>query len=391
MKVALVHDWLTGMRGGERVLERVARMWREAPIYTLVWRRGSVSRELESHPIVTSFLQHLPGGVRHYRWYLPLFPTAIESFDFSGYDVLISTSHAVAKAAITPPGAFHFCYVHTPMRYVWDLEQQYFPPGRFPWPLSWAVRRICARLRAWDVETLGRAHALVANSAHVAGRIRRHYGRDAEIIWPPVDLARFEPASGLARDGYLFAGAFAPNKRGDLAAEACRRLGRKLVVVGRGPEERAIRRLAPADTEFHGWVSDEELPRVYARAQALLFPGEEDFGLMPIEAMASGCPVIALARGGALETVGRGAAPETLARAAAGGVERVPGGVLFGTETVKGLVEAMLLAERERFDPVALRAQAEPFAAEAFDTRFRAAFERAYAAWKGGAPSMTSR
>ena len=157
MKVALVHDWLTGMRGGERVLERVARMWPEAPIYTLVWRRGSVSRELESHPIVTSFLQHLPGGVRHYRWYLPLFPTAIESFDFSGYDVLISTSHAVAKAAITPPGAFHFCYVHTPMRYVWDLEQQYFPPGRFPWPLSWAVPADLRRADgAGDVVVAGR-------------------------------------------------------------------------------------------------------------------------------------------------------------------------------------------------------------------------------------------
>lgn len=389
MKVALVHDWLTGMRGGERMLERVARMWPEAPIYTLVWKPGSVSPALESHPIVTSFLQHLPGGVRHYRWYLPLFPRAIESFDFSGYDVLISTSHAVAKAAIPAPGAFHFCYVHTPMRYVWDLESQYFPPGRFPWPLSWAVRRIAARLRAWDVKTLDRVNALVTNSGHVAGRIRRHYGRNAEVIGGPVDLARFEPASG-PRAGYLFAGAFAPNKRGDLAADACRQLGRRLVVVGRGPEERTLRRLAPADTEFRGWVSDEELPGVYARAQALLFPGEEDLGLMPIEAMASGCPVIALARGGALETVGRGAAPEALARAVAGGVARVPGGVLFGTETVEGLIEAMRLAERERFDPAALRAQAEPFSAEAFDLRFRAAFERAYAEWKAGASARPS-
>ena len=384
MKVALIHDWLTGMRGGERMLERVARMWPEAPIYTLVWGRGSVSPALESHPIVTSFLQRLPGALRLYRWYLPLFPAAIESFDFSGYDVLISTSHAAAKAAIPPPGAFHFCYVHTPMRYVWDLEDQYFPPGRFPWPLSWAVRRTCAWLRVWDVATLDRVHAMVTNSEHIADRIRRHYGRSAEVIGGPVDLTRFEPANG-PREGYLFAGAFAPYKRGELAAEACRRLGRKLVIVGRGPEERTLRAVAPPDTEFRGWVSDEDLPGVYARAQALLFPGEEDLGLMPIEAMASGCPVIALARGGALETVGRGAPPETLARAAAGGVERVPGGVLFGTQTVEGLVEAMRLAERERFDPAALRAQAEPFAAEAFDRRFRAAFERAYAEWKAGA------
>ena len=381
MKVALVHDWLTGMRGGERMLERVARMWPGAPIHTLVWRRGAVSRELESHPIVTSFLQRVPGGVARYRWFLPLFPRAIESFDFSGYDVLISTSHAVAKSAIPPPGAFHFSYVHTPMRYVWDLEEQYFPPGRFPWPLSWYVRRTCARLREWDVATLDRVHALVTNSQHVADRIRRHYGREAEVIWGPADLARFPLAAG-PRDYYLFAGAFAPNKRGDLAVEACRRLGRRLVVVGSGQEERALRRLAPPGTEFRGWVAEDELPRVYAGARALLFPGEEDLGLMPIEAMASGTPVVALARGGAVETVGRGADPAALARAQAGGAARVPGGVLFGTQSVDGLVEALRVFEAERFEPAALRAQTAPFSAEAFDARFREAFERAYGAWR---------
>jgi glycosyltransferase involved in cell wall biosynthesis len=390
MKVALVHDWLTGMRGGERMLERVARMWPEAPIYTLVWRRGAVSGAIESHPIVTSFLQHLPAGVAHYRWYLPLFPRAIESFDFRGYDVLVSTSHAVAKGAIPPPGTFHFCYVHTPMRYVWDLEDQYFPPGRFPWPLSWFVRRTCARLRAWDVATLERVHALVTNSQHVADRIRRHYGREAEVIGGPADLSRFGGAAGppgpgpgtaQARGYYLLAGAFAPNKRGDLAVEACRRLGRRLVVVGSGQEERTLRRLAAPGTEFRGWVDDEELPGVYAGARALLFPGEEDLGLMPIESLASGTPVIAFGRGGALETVGRGASPEALARVAAGGVARVPGGVLFGTQSADGVAAAIGLFERERFEPAALRALAEPFASERFDTRFREAFERAHSAW----------
>jgi glycosyltransferase involved in cell wall biosynthesis len=381
MKVALVHDWLTGMRGGERMLERVARMWPDAPIYTLVWRRGSVSQSLESHPVVTSFLQHLPAGISHYRWYLPLFPRAIESFDLAGYDVLISTSHAVAKSAIPAPGAFHFCYVHTPMRYVWDLEEQYFPPARFAWPASWYVRRTCARLREWDVLTLPRVHAMVTNSRHVAERIRRHWGREAEVIWGPVDLARFAPAAG-PRDYYLLAGAFAPNKRGDLAVESCRRLNRRLVAVGGGQEERALRWQAPPQTEFRGWVSDEELSAVYAGARALLFPGEEDFGLMPLEAMASGCPVIAYARGGAVETVGRGAAPEALARVNAGGAARVPGGVLFGTQTVDGLIEAIELFERERFEPRELRELAEPFGAEAFDRRFREAFERAYAAWR---------
>jgi glycosyltransferase involved in cell wall biosynthesis len=400
MKVAIVHDWLTGMRGGERMLERVALMWPEAPIHTLVWKRGSVSPVIESHPIVTSFLQRLPGAGRIYRWFLPLFPRAIESFDFRGYDVLISTSHAVAKGAIPPPGAFHFCYIHTPMRYAWDLEDQYFPPGRFPWPLSWFVRRTCARLRAWDVATLDRVHALVTNSRHVADRIHRHYGREAEVIGGPADLSRFAPSADSpgavpgaapARGYYLLAGAFAPNKRGDLAVAACRRLGRRLVVVGSGPEERTLRRLAPPGTEFRGWVGDEELPGLYAHARALLFPGEEDLGLMPVESLASGTPVVAFGRGGALETVGRGAGPEALARVAAGGVARVPGGVLFGTQTVAGLAGAIEALERERFDPAALRERALPFAAEEFDRRFRAAFERAHAAWNAGADQALTR
>ena len=387
MKVALVHDWLTGMRGGERVLERIAAMYPGAPIHTLVWKRGSVSPALESHPIVTSFLQRLPGAEQCYRWFLPLFPRAIESFDLSGFDLVISTSHAVAKGAVTPPGAFHLSYIHTPMRYVWDLERDYFPPGRFPWPLSWYVRRTCARLRAWDRATSGRPDALLANSRHVAARIRTHWGREAEVVHPPVDVDRFHLTEG-ARDHYLLAGAFAPYKRSDLALEACTRLGRRVLVAGSGPEEARLRRLAPPGTEFRGWVGDEQIGAVYAGAKALLFPGEEDFGIMPVEALASGTPVIAFGRGGALETVGRGASPEALAGVAAGGVARVPGGVLFGTQTVAGLTEAIERFEGERFDPAELRALSLPFAAEGFDRNFREAFERAHAAWRrGGAAS----
>ncbi|HEY3215462.1 MAG TPA: glycosyltransferase [Candidatus Eisenbacteria bacterium] len=380
MKVALVHDWLTGMRGGERVLERIARRHPDAPIYTLVWKRGSVSRAIESHPIRTSFLQKLPAAVRRYRWYLPLFPSAIERFDLVGFDVVISTSHAVAKGVRVPRGTFHLCYVHTPMRYVWELEPEYFPPGRFPWPLSWYVRRTCARLRRWDVATSGRPQVLLANSAHVAARIRRHYGRAAEVVHPPVDLRRFTAAQG-PRDRYLVAGAFAPYKRCDLAIEACRRLGRHLLVVGSGQEEKRLRSLAGGEVEFRGWASDEELARLLAGARALLFTGEEDFGIVPVEALASGCPVVALGRGGALETVGRGAPEESLRRVAAGGVSRVPGGVLFGTQSVERLIEAMRLFESLSFEPAALASLAQPFAAEAFDRRFQAAFERGYREW----------
>ncbi len=390
MKVALVHDWLTGMRGGERVLERIAAMHPQAPVYTLVWRPGSVSRALESHPIVTSFLQRLPGAERRYRWYLPLFPRAIEAFDLSSYELVLSTSHAVAKGVRTRPGTFHLSYVHTPMRYVWDLESAYFPAGRFPWPLSRYVRRTCARLRAWDRATSGRPQALLANSRHVAERIRRHWGREAEVVYPPVDLDRFREAqrariaagpSPATRDHYLLAGAFAPYKRSDLALEACGRLERRLLIVGSGQEEGRLRRLAPPGTRFRGWLGDDEIGAAYAGARALLFPGEEDFGIMPVEALASGTPVIAFGRGGALETVGRGASPEALARVLAGGVARVPGGVLFGTQSVAGLMEAIELFERETFDPRELRELALPFSAEEFDRRFRAACERAYSEW----------
>jgi glycosyltransferase involved in cell wall biosynthesis len=348
-----------------------------------VWNRGSVSATIESHPIHTSFLQGMPAVASHYRWYLPWFPAAIERFRLTGFDAVISTSHAVARAVPTPEGTFHMSYIHTPMRYVWDLEREYFPPGRFPWPVSWYVRSTCARLRAWDAATSDRPDALVTNSAHVAARIARHYRRQAEVIYGPVDLERFTPATG-ARTYDLVVGAFAPNKRVDLALEAVARLGRTLVVAGSGPGAERLRRAAAPGTRFAGWVNDQELALLYAGARALIFPGEEDFGLVPIEAMASGCPVVAYGRGGALETVGRGAPPDVLARVAAGGVEVVPGGVLFGTQSVDALTEALTLLDRTPFDPLALRRLAEPFDGAAFDRRFKDAFDRAYAAWQAG-------
>ncbi|MEO5618757.1 MAG: glycosyltransferase [Candidatus Eisenbacteria bacterium] len=381
MRVALVHDWLTGMRGGEKVLERLCLLFPDAPVYTLLWNRGSVSGTIESHRIRTSFLQHLPDAGRRYRWFLPLFPRAIESLRLDPADVVISTSHAAAKSVIPPAGAFHLSYLHTPMRYIWELEHEYFPPGRFPWPLSWYVRATCARLRRWDVATADRAHAMLANSAHVASRIARHYGRNAEVVHPPVDLERFTPREG-PREYYLLAGAMAPYKNGELAVAACERLGRRLIVVGTGPEERKLRALAGGQVEFRGWVSDPEMAELYSGARGLLFPGEEDFGIIPVEAMASGCPVVALARGGALETVGRGAPAEALNRVAQGGVGIVPGGALFGEPSVESLIAAIRLIEERPPAPDTLRAVAEPFAAERFDAEFLSAFDRALAAWR---------
>jgi glycosyltransferase involved in cell wall biosynthesis len=391
-RVALVHDWLTGMRGGEKVLERLCGLFPGAPIHTLVWNRGSVSGAIESHPIRTSFLQGMPNAAQAYRWYLPLFPSAIEGFDLGEFDVVVSSSHAVAKGVRPREGAFHLSYVHTPMRYVWDLETQYFPPGRFPWPASAYVRATCARLRRWDRATNDRVHAILCNSAHVAERIRRHWGREARVVHPPADVARFRlPDAPGERDYYLLAGALAPYKRGDLAIEACRTLGRRLVVVGSGPMAATLRRGAGPGIEFRGWASDDELARLLHGARALLFPGEEDFGIVPVEAMASGCPVIAFGRGGALETVGRGAEPEALARVGRGGVAVVPGGVLFGEPNAPCLIAAIGQLEATRFEPAGLRARAGGFAPERFDREFSAAFAEAYASWgaRGGAPAAS--
>jgi glycosyltransferase involved in cell wall biosynthesis len=375
VKIAIVHDWLTGMRGGERTLERMCRLFPDADLHALVWNPGSVSESIERHRISTSFLQRLPLAGRLYRWYLPLFPMAIERVDLSGYDAVISSTHAVAGGVRAPKGAFHLSYVYTPMRYIWELEETYFPPGRFPWPLSAYVRATCARLREWDVRASRRPDVMVAISEHVAGRIRRHYARDAEVVYPPVELSRFSPGS-RSGDYDLLAGAFAPYKRGDLAIEACRRLGRRLVVVGSGQEEARLRANAGPGVQFLGWVPEEKLPRLYRDARCLIFPGEEDFGIVPVEAMASGCPVVALARGGALETVGRGMGHDAKEALAGGRPAAVPGGVLFSDQSVDGVVEALEMVSSARFDPAQLAAQSRPFGAQAFDAGFLSAFER---------------
>jgi len=373
MKVALVHDWLTGMRGGEHVLEVLCELFPEAPVHTLLWIRGTVSPAIESRRIVTSALQWMPGSARHYRRYLPIFPLFIRSFDLSPYDLVISTSHCAAKGVRVGDHALHISYLHAPMRYVWDKYFDYFTgedrPTRGPNPIIDVTLNL---LRKWDYRTSGRVDHYLANSINIARKIEAFYGREAEVIYPPVDCRRFRVGEGTG-EYYLYVGAFVPYKRVELAVEACRMLGRPLVVVGGGPQAKDIREVAKGAPwiRFLGWQQHEDLAIHYSRCLALLFPADEDFGIVPLEAMASGRPVVAYGRGGALETVAAGEEIIELKDPV-----RVAGGVLFPEQSVESLMDGIRLLESESFDPLLLRRRAEEFDREIFKEKLRGVIER---------------
>ncbi|MCK4304223.1 MAG: glycosyltransferase [Candidatus Eisenbacteria sp.] len=353
MRVALVHDWLTGMRGGEKCLEVFCQLYPDAPIYTLVHRPGTVSEQIERHRIVTSFLQRAPFGKSRYQRYLPLFPAAIERFDLRGYDLVLSSSHAVAKGVVVHPGTQHVCYCHTPMRYVWLAYEQYFGSGRYRFPASWLLPSVATWLRMWDRTTAAGVDRFIANSQNVASRIRRYYGREAQVVHPWVDTGAFTPDASVEReDFYLVISALVPYKRLDLAIEAAREMGRELVVIGSGVERKRLERLAGSSARFSGWLPSEQLLNVLRRTRALLFPGEEDFGIVPLEAMACGTPVVAYGVGGALETVVDGQT-----------------GVFFRQQTAKSLVRALRRLDALDLSPAAARRRAEQFSRERFRTR----------------------
>jgi glycosyltransferase involved in cell wall biosynthesis len=356
-RVVLVHDWLTGMRGGEKCLEPLCRRWPGARLYTLLHKRGSVSSAIESVRITPSPLNRLPKVERYYRFLLPVMPF-VAGWRITGADLVVSLSHAVAKSARPPKGAPHVCYCFTPMRYAWHMKDAYFrTTGLLGRLKARAIDTLLARIRTWDRRTAERVSHFVAISNTVRDRIRDCYGRDAVVIYPPVDTDFYTPSNQPREDFYLVVSALAPYKRFDLAIEACTRLGKKLVVIGSGQHAAKLKAAAGPNVSFLGWQPDEVIRDHLRRAKALLFPGEEDFGIVPLEAQACGCPVIGFARGGLTETVRPlGTASE-------------PTGVFFAEQAPDAAAEAIERFERDadRFDPRAARRQAVMFRKERFE------------------------
>jgi glycosyltransferase involved in cell wall biosynthesis len=347
MRVAIVHYWLVGMRGGEKVLEGLCELFPSADIFTHVYEADQVSPTIRNRTVRTTFIQNLPRARLWYKYYLPLMPLALEQLDLRGYDLIISSESGPAKGVLAPVGAPHICYCHTPMRYIWNLYTDYLsgagPLRRIamPWLAHW--------LRQWDVTSAARVDRFVANSRTTAARIKRYYGRESVVVYPPVDLDSFAIVDDIG-DFFLFVGELVPYKRPELAVEACSRLGLPLVVIGGGEMLEELRRRAGPTVRVLGRQPFDVLKDHLQRCRALIFPGEEDFGIVPVEALACGRPVVALARGGALETAGV-----------------APGCVLFDEPSVEGLVDALRrLDRRPSVPPRALREFAQRFSRERF-------------------------
>ncbi len=365
MKIAIIHDWLTGMRGGEKCLEVFCELFPEADLFTLLYIKGSVSPVIEKMNIQTSFLQHLPFLRERYRFYLPLYPSAIENLNIKEYDLVLSISHAVAKGAIPGPDALHIAYILTPMRYVWDMYHEYFGDehrARLTKPL---IPMLANYLRLWDIASNNRVDHLICISNYVAKRIRKYYQRDAEVIHPPVDIEKFHTAN-QTDDFYLIVSALSPYKRLDLAISAFNQLKKPLVIIGKGQEEKTLKGSANSNIEFLGWQPDEVLAEYYRKCKALIFPGEEDFGVTPLEAMASGRLVIAYGKGGVLETV----IPYEMASIKD---QCPPTGIFFYEQSAEALIEAVKTFEsnQDHFDSKKLREHAKKWDRRIFKRKIR--------------------
>ncbi len=361
LRVALVHDWLIHMRGGERVLEALYEIFPDADIFTLFCDRKRLSPALREANIQCSFLHFLPGIKQYYRWLLPILPFAVRTLRLENYDLVISSSHCVAKGCRVPAGALHVCYCHAPARYVWGFREEYF--GRYPLPVRKLIHGVLERLKRWDLATNREIQFFIANSENTARRIEKFYGRDSAMIHPPVDTVRLGQVQEEPAEGFLIVSALVPYKRVDLAVEAFNRLGLSLTIVGTGPEIKKLRRMARSNIRFWGALSDDEVRVQYSQCRALIFPGEEDFGIVPVEAQACGKPVIAYARGGALETI-------TSAT-----------GVFFSEQTAEALIQAVKRFEQLSFHAAIIKEHAARFDREVFKNRMRELIQALHETW----------
>lgn len=355
MKVALVHDYLVQYGGAERVLEALCEIFPMAPIYTLVYEKQLFSGKFGKRKIYTSFLQSFPLSKSHHRAFPVLMPMAIESFDFSGYDIVISDSNSYAKGIMTGPDTLHLCYCHTPMRYAWDDYYSYAERFTFSSLAKKFIPLAMNYIRLWDKISAERVEKFIANSKFIKKRIKKYYRRDAEVIYPPVDLSFYLKSCGIKRKGggyFLIVGRLIPYKRFDLVIEAFNILGLPLKIVGDGPEAKRLKSIAKSNVEFLGWLSDEEVRNYYALARGFLFPQEEDFGIVALEAMANGTPVIAYRGGGALEIV----------------KENI-NGMFFNEQSTKAIIEAVKKFQGMKFDENVIRGSVKDFDKEIFKER----------------------
>ncbi len=360
MKVALVHDWLNGMRGGEKVLQAIASIFPRSKIYTLFYDPETIAADIRKHEIRTSFIQNLPMRKKHYRHYLPFFPKAIERFNFEDTDLVISSSHCVAKGAVTGENTLHICYCFSPMRYVWDRFDDYFRKDRIN-PIKYRfISYMAKRLRTWDRNSSHRVDLFIADSNFVRKRIKEYYQRPSKVIFPPVDTDFYTPGPSGRRGYFLLAGAMVPYKKGDIVIEAFKGLEEKLIVTGDGPELIRLANMASKNVEFTGWIDRETLRDYYRGCRALIFPGVEDFGIIPVEAQSCGKPVIAYAEGGIKDTVIGPFVDE---------IDRFDGfksGLFFRNQSAEDVTKALRVFSNLSFDSEEIRKHATRFSKENF-------------------------
>jgi glycosyltransferase involved in cell wall biosynthesis len=358
-KVALVHDWLNQMGGAEQVLESLVALYPDAPVYTSIYWPQGVSPAYRAWDIRTTWLDKVPGVKRHHQLFFPLYPIALESLDLDGYDVVLSNKSGFCHGVLTPPETVHVCYCLTPTRYVWRYHDYARQEAIGPLARA-ALQPVLTYLRMWDRLAAERVDRFVAISSEIQRRIRKYYRRDSTIVYPPVQTQRFVPARSHD-DYYLSVGRLVPYKRVDLAVQACTRLGLPLKVAGKGRDMERLQALAGPTVEFLGYVPDGELGELMARCKAFLFPGAEDFGIAPIQAMAAGRPVIAFAAGGALDTVIEGTS-----------------GTLFAEQSVDALAQALQAFDVDRYDPAVIRSHAEQYDASVFKDKIAEVVAQAY-------------